>query len=100
MANSGKTTNSGNDCNDSQNDKTSVTPQVKSNSISTTAAAPQPVIYGVSTEKRMARSSKDKSAWMLDSGANRHGVNNASYFIEDSVKRVNFVARWAMVLRP
>jgi len=90
MANSGKTTNSGKGCNDSRNNKTSVTPQVKSNSISTTAAAPQPVIYGVSTEKRMARSSKDRSAWMLDSGANRHVVNNASYFIEDSVKRVNF----------
>ena len=48
------------------------------------------VVFGVSTAKRLARAGKNTSEWLLDSGANRHVVNDASYFVNDSIKSVDF----------
>ena len=48
------------------------------------------VVYGVSTVRRLARAEKNTSGWLLDSGANHHVVNDASYFVKDSIKSVDF----------
>ena len=52
--------------------------------------SPLPVVYGVSTGRRLARAGRNTSGWLLDSGANRHVVNDASYFVKDSIKSVDF----------
>ena len=74
--------------NDSQEEQ--LNSPVNSNSAYSPVVRSPLVVYGVSTERRLARSTKDRIGWMLDNGANRHVVNDSSYLVKNSIKSVDF----------